>query len=243
MHKIFKIAKSHSSDIFTVIAGVGVIVTAVLASRAGRKVQKKLSEKQYSSKKEMIKDTAPDYIPTAVSAAATIGSMVAVRKIDARTIAGLTGDLVAIKEQFREYRDHANCIHGVLPEDDIVRHDAVEDIYNPKDCDNEKMYRFKESLTGYMIESTMADVYNTFYAANREFIGTGECDFYSYGKKLGLPHDVVRDYKGKQFGWFTYSGEAYYGYVWIDFELKEKYDKKGLYYEIIYPFEPHEDMD
>lgn len=246
MHKIFKLMKSHSSDILTAIAGVGVIVTAVLASRAGRKVQKKLSEKTYSSKKEMIKDTAPDYIPTAVSAAVTIGSMVAARKIDARTIAGLTGDLVAIKEQFREYRDHANCIHGVLPEDDIVRSDAAEDLYNPKNLHQEyreKVYRFKESLTGYKFESTMSDVYDTFYMANRQFVGTGGINFYTYAKKLGVPEEKVRKYKDKPFGWFSYSGEAYYGYIWIDFDLKEKYDKDGLYYEIIYPFNPHTDED
>ena len=243
MHKIFKIAKAHKSDICTFFAGVGVIVTAVLASRAGRKVQKKLSEKEYSSKKEMLKDVAPDYIPTAVSAAATIGTMVAARRIDARTIAGLTGDLVAIKNQFSEYREHSNCIHGVLPEDDIVRKDTVDDIYNPKNQDNEKMYRFKESLTGYKFMSTRADVYDTFYDANRQLIGMGEIYFYRYATRLGLPHDVVREYKAKPFGWFTYSGEAYYGYTWIDFELKEKYDKDGLYYEILYPFEPHEDMN
>lgn len=242
MHKIFKMMKSHSSDILTVFAGVGVIVTAVLASKAGRKVQKKLSEKTYSSKKEMIKDTAPDYIPTAVSAAATIGSMVAARRIDARTIAGLTGDLVAIKEQFRDYRAYTQVVHGVDDKDDFVKKEAPLAKYNP-DYDREKVYRFKESLTGYKFTSTKADVYDTFYMANRQFIGTGGIDFYTYAKKLGVPEQKVRKYKDKPFGWFSYSGEAYWGYVWIDFDLKEKYDKDGLYYEIIYPFDPHTDED
>lgn len=241
MHKIFKLAKAHKSDILTAFAGIGVVVTAVLASRAGRKVQKKLSENEYSSKKEMLKDVVPDYIPTAVSAVTTIGSMVAARKIDARTIAGLTGDLVAIKEQFRDYRAVAQLANGVDEKDDFVKTDAPLAKYDPTDRDNEKVYRFKESITGYIFESTKADVYDVFYSANREFIGIGGVSFYTYAAKLGVPNKRIAKYKNKDFGWFTYSGEAYWGYCWIDFELKEKYDKEGLYYEILYPFCPHYD--
>lgn len=114
--------------ILTVVGAVGVIATGILASRAGRKAQKKLSEEPVvvdipaeeiqeffdenteavepvRTKKEVVKLVWKYYIPPVLAGLVTIGAMIGAHHLGAKEIAALTAScayLTANRDKLEE---------------------------------------------------------------------------------------------------------------------------------------------
>ncbi len=98
---------------------------------------------------------------------------------------------------------------------------------------------FFEKLCGRYFWKREIDVILAEYHLNRNFILRGECSLNEFYDFLGLPQTK----QGSRLGWSVYSGQAFYGYCWIDFSHKKinSYDPdQPPYYEIIMPFPPQE---
>lgn len=124
--KAAEFASENASTLLTAGGVVGVVGTAVLAGRAGFKLAKVETEKQWSvyeekydhetnaegvkpedvvvSKKDMILGAAPELIPTVVSGGITIGAIIYANRISAQKAAALAAAYGLLEGQFGDYK-------------------------------------------------------------------------------------------------------------------------------------------
>lgn len=102
--------KEHSPAILSVMAGVGTLTTAYLASRATYLATNILAhEKPIEDRKERYKENVKLvwqlYIPTGISAAATITCIVGANRLEARRVMAAQVAFAISERAYSEYRD------------------------------------------------------------------------------------------------------------------------------------------
>lgn len=113
-----KVADEKGSLVLTILAGAGVITTAVLAGKAAieiHEIKKTMDEKELEPEERrevIIHDVMPVLVPPIVSAAATIGCVVGAQAKNVSKITALTG-AYAIKEgALKDLREEAKELLG-----------------------------------------------------------------------------------------------------------------------------------
>ena len=111
---IQKFVKENSPVILSVVAGVGTIATAYLASKASFKAAEVIRESEHKAgvaedRKQRVKERTKLvwklYIPTAISAVGTVGCVVASNRVSlSKTLAAQSAFAVS-QQAFAEYRD------------------------------------------------------------------------------------------------------------------------------------------
>ena len=148
------------------------------------------------------------------------------------------------------YGSKVYCIAPKLEQADIIYNDIwqmitldpewqAEEEQKKLDEKNRKPWEEKETFRirfqGHTIEfqSTRADVIEALYETNRYFQGRGLITFNEFLAYLG--QDSVEG--GDDRGWEAHVGEAVYGYIWIDFGLKQDEDDPWItdIYFAVYP--------
>lgn len=238
LHKSNVFLKNRGPTILTCIGAVGVIVTAVTAVKATPKALKKIEEASCDkgeelTKLEIVKVTAPVYIPTIVIGAATISCIFGANVLNRRQQASLSSAYALINSSFNEYKNKLKELYGEEAHNKIIDSLAVEKakeipIYAECLCEScdlaagdsscEPMLFYDEFSKRYF-ESTMDRVIAAEYHLNRNFAIGGCCvlnDFYEF---LGLEKE---DY-GDEVGWAV-EDELY----WIDFNHRKVELDKGL---------------
>ena len=93
---------------------------------------------------------------------------------------------------------------------------------------------WREEVSGVIFHATFAEVLLAKGELNRNLILRGDIflnEFLTYLDQEPLPWIDC-------FGW-NYEGWSYYGYSVVDFEYFEVFDGEKTYFEIHYPFPPH----
>lgn len=126
--------KISKSKVLTGLGIVGVIATAVTSSIATRKAIKKVEEmdkkteydfdRKPLTKKEILDQTWKYYIPPLLSIGGTIGCIASAEHVNAKTIAGATASLVALKKSYDKYGQAVKNVFGIEG-DKIVRQEAI----------------------------------------------------------------------------------------------------------------------
>ena len=224
-----KIGRKVAPTAFAVAGGVGVVATGVTAAKAGLRYQETKNKKVF--------------IKPVVTGVATIACIFTGDRLHAKRYAALAGAASVVERNFRDYRDiYAPDVDNVARNE--VNEKRAEDIWKrcqqngikPVDTHTGNDLWFEpESMTWFL--ASEGHVKDAAYHTNRNFKLRGSEPFNEWLKFLGLPDD---DLSFEMLGWYDYEGEAYYGYTWIDFELKPKELRDGTKYtEIFYPFGPH----
>ncbi len=111
---IRSIIKENQSLIFTIGASAGVLTTAYLAAKAGAHAARVIDQVEeideplgdrYGRLRERSTLVWRLYIPTAVSAAGTIGCLIAVKRVDGRKTLAAQAALAVTQGAYSEYRD------------------------------------------------------------------------------------------------------------------------------------------
>lgn len=194
----------HGSTVLTIAGSIGVIFTAVTASRATIKaidILNGLPEEDKQSRKEIIKHTWKCYIPTVLVAGTTIGCMISGNVLNIKIKKDLINSYNMLSSYFFAYKDQVKEIYGEEGHnkviDGIMKHKckdvyiytqgilSVDSIYF-ETADPEKTRTFYDTYSQRYFESTIARVLEAEYHLNRNYILGGEMcvnDFYDY---LGL---------------------------------------------------------
>ena len=250
--------RGKKATILTITAAGGVVFTVVLTGKlapvAKAKKEAALAEKRKRLNDPNVKLTLLEslqaqfgcYAPIILSTLATVGTILGSDILNKQNFS----QLKLAGEQFKQMSDQlAGEGHSKLVEQAIQKKE--EDKKEGKPDWGEKQWFALEihpvdvSIGGeyenrdILFQSTMAEVIKAEYEVNRYFIGNEEISVHDVLECFDLSEyaDSVVD---EHLGFDGFTGEAFYGYKWIDFEHEidtEHYDKKVT--RIKMPFAPH----
>lgn len=228
MNKILTIIRKNSPTILSILACAGVVSTAVLAIRAVPKAQDRqliaLSKKEQKydtryydnepvtfhmaeplTKKEAILASIPAYIPTAISAAATMACILGANTLNKKAQASLMSAYMLTNQHFNEYRKAAKEVYGEDADRKIKKRIAIDNFSEehavivsngifsngrltngPAAEDNEDQFLFYEPYTKRYFWSTVRRVQEAEMYLNQMIQVRGGCSLGEFLDFLGL---------------------------------------------------------
>lgn len=236
------VVKINGKTIFLLVAGAGVIATAWFASNnapeAAKKKELALAAKRERTgdpnatltKFESAKAQLGSYAPTIIAAMTALGGIAGSEILNQQTIK-------KIEKAYDGYKEMTDKLEGKgtskLIEKAVEQKKEDEKKKKPWDIKEEFCITFQGKVISF--KATRSEVIEAFYEVNRYFHGRGIVTFNEF---LSCLPDVDPVEQGDDRGWEAYVGESVYGYTWIDFGLKECYDKPWIT-EIFMPVYPH----
>lgn len=217
------------SLLFSGLAIVGTVLTAVLANSAGKKISKIDSP----TKKDLVRT----YAPTVLTGGATIACIIFSYRLSAKQIAALTSMGAAGTKKFNAYRKEIRDRYGQDVDQDIMAQIATQDWQiTPAlpESDNKELELFYESYTETPFYASSERVQQAMYHLNRNFQLKGGVifinEFYDF---LGI-NAKANPYAG----W--YAGDMMDGGLtpWIDFYIADKVINGKKMKVIGYDYEP-----
>lgn len=233
--------KGYSSIILTCIGAAGVIATAILAARATPKAVKFLEDAMDEkgddlTKTEIVRTTAPAYIPAAIMGVATITCIFSANVLDKRQQAAITSAYALLNNYHKEYRKKLIELHGKETDEEIRRAMVREHCgYHQIGIDTpDVMATFYDEISGESITCYEREIMDAEYHLNRNFVLRGYASLNEFYSFLGLPQTD----HGNEVGWSITDG-----YYWIDFEhnLVSRDDGGPDIYSIDMIFPPNPD--
>ena len=246
MNKILKVIKKNSPTILSILACAGVVSTTVLAIKAVPKARHRQwaalekKEKEYDTvyfdnepvkfnttqltKKEAILASIPAYIPTAVSAAATMACILGANTLNKKAQASLMSAYMLANQHFNEYRKAAKEVYGEDADRKIKERIAIRDFNEDfmvtpllsytKDDDESNRALFYEPYTETYFWSTVERVQRAEYHANRTLQLEGGLSLGRFFEFLGV---TVEDDVLYNTGWLMDTLLCDMGLQWLDF--------------------------
>ncbi|GHU53676.1 hypothetical protein AGMMS49975_12390 [Clostridia bacterium] len=212
--------------ILTFVGVAGVVATTILTAKATPKAMVLLKEAEYEkgeklTKSEVVKSVWRCYIPAAVVGLSTISCIVGANVLNRKYQTSLASAYALLHQSYHKYRTAANSVYGDDADSKIllsVTKDAYVSaegllIYDPElDTANEKVL-FYDMYSQRYFKSTMANVMNAQYHANRNLSLRGEICVNEFYEFLGL--DGIKG--GDVIGW-SFEEFMDFGILWLDFE-------------------------
>lgn len=227
MNKILAIIKKNSPTILSILACAGVVSTAVLAIKAVPKAQHRQwealekKEKEYDTayfdnepvkfnttqltKKEAILASIPAYIPTVISAVATMACILGANVLNKKAQASLMSAYMLTNQHFNEYRRAAKEVYGEDADSKIKERIAIDNFSEehtvivsngifsngrltngPAAEDNEDQFLFYEPYTKRYFWSTVRRVQEAEMYLNQMIQVRGGCSIGEFLDFLGL---------------------------------------------------------
>lgn len=221
----------NSSTILTVLGGIGVIATAVLAAKTSPKaaalIESKEEEKgEELTKWEVIKTATPAYIPAIVTGVSTIACIFGANILNKHQQASLASAYALIDNSYKAYKDKLKELYGEEAHNNIIDALAVEKAeeigvynYGPVSLCNlsiedgtSEPRLFYDEFSNRYFETTIEQVLNAEYHFNRNFVLRGYAFLNEFYEFLGLEHTEY----GDQVGWSS-EDETY----WIEFNHRK----------------------
>jgi len=201
----------NSPFIFTSLATIGVVVTAIFASKD--------TIKNFEENENRRFQTLKCYIPTITIGLITISCIISAHALNKKQQTALISAYIFLNKAYQEYKKKSNEIFGENASDQI-RNEVVKERYLKLDekegnniCKTNEKELFYEEYYGKFFERTKEEVLNAEWHCNRDFILKGYAslnDFYEY-------LDLEPTEFGNVVGWGIDVGHEIYGYSWIDF--------------------------
>lgn len=213
MDSVRKFTDENAPTILAVVAGVGVVGTAIVAVGDTLKAQKVINAKQPQTKKEIIKETWTCYVPTACVAGTTIFAIGMGTHISNQRILALTSALALNSNAFKEYKKKAEEIFGAKETQkvqDAVAQDKVL-AKRPRDIGTPPFgtIRCMDSVTGQEFYSNMSDLARAEAEINRQLYTD---QWYSFSDLLwsyGGASSVI----AQHIGWNVDDGPIQFNYT------------------------------
>lgn len=215
----------NSSTILTVVGAVGVVATAVLATKATTKavrlVDSATEEKgEELTPVEVVKVAAPLYIPTVAIGATSLVCIFGANALNKKQQASLISAYTMLDQTFKQYRKAANNVYGEDADEKITAEVAKQTyisadgyyVYDSRLDETEDKHLFYDWYSQRYFESTMSSVLNAQYHTNRMFILRGYVSLNEFYEYLGLEKVSYGDDVG--WGWDLIED----GVAWIDFD-------------------------
>lgn len=221
LHQSKKFLNQNGSTILTCLGGVGLIATSVMTAKATPKALSLLEEAKKEkdeglTKFDIVKVTAPSYIPAVLTGAATLACIFGANILNQRKQASLIGAYALIDNSYKEYKKKVGELYGEDANDKIVEEiakDKFEESEVVLSGGDKQLYY--EEFSGRYFEATPESVIAAEYEMNRTLaVEYGGLYLNEWFDLLGLEKT---DY-GNYLGWsYSYLQEVYWQ-NWIDFQ-------------------------
>jgi len=189
-------------------------------------------------RKEVVVHCLKDAVPAIMAVAGTVLCFATGDYISHKQRLEMTGTIGVLEGVNKGYRAYSNYIQEKSPEmGREARETASKRVSEAslRGYDGERWW--KDDYSHQMFRATTEEVLIAENNANRNFILNTELSFNSWLMFLGPTVEPLRD--GDEIGWSDYTGQAFYGYRWIDFDHTPMHDRDhGDYILISYPFPP-----
>lgn len=240
-----KFLKDNAGTILTVIGSGFTILACVYSGKNTLKVRELMKEENEQrnepmTKKEIVKNYWPYYIPTLVFAGASIGCGFASNHMNRKAQAALVSAYTMLRTSYENYKEEVKNLYGEDADQKIKEayfKDYAEKPEKEPEDDKELFY-FMPTTNREMcqyVECTRDDMWNAIYHYNRNFAIGYEVTINHFYDLLGAPHVP----NGDSIGWGSEFIEG--GCVWIDFTENKTTTDDGLEVTIIEAlFEPDE---
>lgn len=221
----------NASTILTVLGGVGVVGTAVLAVKATPKALALVEEAEVEKGEklttwEAVKSAGPVYIPAVVVGASTLACIFGANVLNKHQQAALASAYALIDSSYKEYKNKLKELYGEETHNNIIDALAVEkaeDVrvanYNLTSyCDlsiedgSSEPRLFYDEYSNRFFQTTIEQVMNAEYHINRNFVLRGYVTLNEFYEFLGLEQTEY----GSTVGWAV-DDEMY----WIDFNHRK----------------------
>ena len=222
----------NGSTILTVLGGVGVLATSVMAVKATPKAMQLIEEAKEEkgdglTKWETIQVAGPTYIPAALVGIGTITCIFGAHMVNKRTQAALMSAYALLDQTHKEYKKKVTDIYGTEA-DQKVRTEIAKDHYDEKEFEeveeDDVKILFYDQFSRRYFRSTMEDVLKAEYNTNRQLaVNTGVYlnEFYEF-------LDIAPITAGQELGWSTGILESHYWASWIEFDHEKFETDDGL---------------
>ena len=207
--RIGNFTRNNSPVILAILAGAGVVITAVLAARGGALALDVLNSeghsKEYYTKREIVKLTWKCYLPAVASGLLTITAIVGGTRISQKRLGALATMYTLTEKIGREYQQKVIETLGEKKAETIkeeIMKDRVDD--NPVSKrgivntgkGTTLMY---DSMSGRYFYSDLETVRRIVNDFNKEILSSGLMTLNEFYDELGLPHVKI----GEIIGWGT----------------------------------------
>lgn len=221
--------RRNSSTILSIAAGVGVLVTAIMAAKDTPKAQERIAHAEAEKGEELtvvetVVAATPAYIPTIISGAATIVCIAGAHGIDRKRQASLMSAYALLDNSYKEFKKKTYESYGEEAKEDIYK-EIVEDRY---DCEKVTVVDgdtlFYDMLSDRYFESTIESVQRAEYRINRHIVTREYAYLNEFYTEAGL--DPIP--AGDVLGWSSSGNLAGYWQTWVDFTHQKVIMDDGL---------------
>lgn len=231
--------KRNSATILTCVGGAGVIITSVMAvketPKAMRLIEEAEKEKGESlTKLEVVKATAPVYIPAIATGAATIACIFGANALNKRHQAALMSAYALLDSSYKDYKNKVKDLYGEEA-DQKVRADVAKDKFKDDELyhEDDGKQLFYDEYSNRYFRATNETVLRAEYEINRILAEDCYATLNEYYDLL----DVPKVGYGEYVGWS--SAQMY----WINFRHEKVEIDDGLECYIISITEPLVDFE
>ena len=231
--------KKHGPLILSVLGAAGVILTAKLASDAGKKLGRLEAETPdfveydlFYEEPQQTVSTLGLYLPTIVCGVATIGCILSSSFLSQKRQMSLIAAYAALDAKYKEIKKDYYEKH---PDEymTIRKKEYSESMQFMSESDYDELLYYDEYGNRWFKRRPL-EMMNAAYQFNRQFILKGYANLNDYYALVGLEPTV----EGATIGWSEYNDD---GYSWVDvvhrYVETEDDDMPG-YYQVEFPFEP-----
>lgn len=231
--------KKHGPLILSVLGAAGVILTAKLASDAGKKIGRLEAETPdfveydlFYEEPQQTVSTLGLYLPTIVCSVATIGCILSSSFLSQKRQMSLIAAYAALDAKYKEIKKDYYEKH---PDEymTIRKKEYSESMQFMSESDYDELLYYDEYGNRWFKRRPL-EMMNAAYQFNRQFILKGYANLNDYYALVGLEPTV----EGATIGWSEYNDD---GYAWVDIVMRyieiDDDDAPG-YYQIEFPFEP-----
>lgn len=223
----------NGSTILTVLGGVGVLATSVMAVKATPKAMRLIEEAKEEkgeelTKWEVVKTAGPVYIPAVLVGSGSIACIFGANILSKKAQASMASAYALLDQSFKEYKRKVVDTYGTEA-DQRVRAKIAKDRYDDEgfavaeEEDDGKML-FYDQFSHRYFRSTMEDVLKAEYNTNRQLaVNTGVYlnEFYEFLDIAPIP-------AGQELGWSSGILESHYWASWIEFDHEKFETDDGL---------------
>ena len=218
----------NASTILTVVGGIGVVVTTVMAVKATPKAlalleQAKEEKGEDLSAFETVKVAGPAYVPAVVVGSSTIACIFGANALNKKQQAALMSAYALLDSSYKDYKKKVEELYGE-DADANVRSELAKDNYDGTVVEDGKRLFYDEFSERYF-ESTTEKVLQAEYDINRIISVDGGAFLNEFYEALDIPTIEYGDYMG----WSACEMYEYgYGDSWLDFGHRKVVLEDGL---------------
>ena len=238
--------KRNSATILTCVGAAGVIATTVTAVKATPKAMMLLDKAKEEkgddlTKLEVVKITAPVYIPSAVLGVSTLACIFGANVLSSRGQAALMSAYALVDSGYKDYRKKVDELYGEEAGTEVragIAKDKYEEQPPAQPSDGKRLYY--DYYSDRYFEAAPFAVQKAEYEVNRTLMMDDVVMLNEWYNQIGLkPLE-----HGDDFGWTTYANMDAYWQTWIDFHHEKVIMDDGLECIIIsFAQDPYPDFE